>query len=226
MHVDHEAGLAAFGSAVDALLTAVNGWPEQAYWAPSHCRGWSVVDVVVHVHLGLQEAVLGLFDLVEEPADTDAVGYWRSSPPATDPQADGLDAAAFVRRVAAAYRRPSGAVAHLAATSRGVLRAAGRATPGTVAFQGHRLGTGDLLATWAVEVAVHHLDVGRGPAVDPPAPDALALARRTVEELCGAALPASWPDARAVLLGTGRVDGDAAERRALAALPTPPPVLG
>ncbi len=63
---------------------------------------------------------------------------------------------------------------------------------GALAFQGGVLTTGDLLATWAVELAVHQLDLAREIDVAPPSPDALAMARRTVEALrdAGRGLPA------------------------------------
>jgi hypothetical protein len=66
------------------------------------------------------------------------------------------------------------------------------------------LATGDFLATWAVELAVHHLDLAR--ELDLPAPDpaALRMSRDTVEALVGE-LPREWSDETAVLIGTGRV---------------------
>jgi hypothetical protein len=61
---------------------------------------------------------------------------------------------------------------------------------------------GDYLAIWAVENAVHHLDL----LSDAPAPaEALALTRGTVEALLGEPLPESWSDEDAVLVGTGRM---------------------
>lgn len=59
---------------------------------------------------------------------------------------------------------------------------------GVLAFQGGVLTTGDLLATWAVELAVHQLDLAREVDVAPPTPAALGLARRTVEALAAAGL--------------------------------------
>jgi hypothetical protein len=122
-------------------------------------------------------------------------------PPAAD--ADRLDGTLFVRRVGAAYRRPSGAVKHLLPTLDGIRSATSLLRPGAVSFQGHVLTTGDFLATWAVELAVHHLDL-LTPAA--PAPSALRLARLTVEALAGS--PFLEPDEEVVLRGTGRTPSD------------------
>ena len=59
-----------------------------------------------------------------------------------------------------------------------------------------------------MELAVHHLDLGRELDLEPPAYAALHLARATVEALAGGALPASWTDETAALVGTGRVQLD------------------
>ena len=66
------------------------------------------------------------------------------------------------------------------------------------------MSTGDFLATWAVELAVHHLDLGRELDLAPPPGTALRLARATVEALAGQPLREAWSDTDAVLVGTGR----------------------
>ena len=50
-----------------------------------------VADVLVHVHLGLQEMPLGMQHTTDAAATTDATDYWRSAPPSTDPSADDVD---------------------------------------------------------------------------------------------------------------------------------------
>ena len=204
MQVGHEDGRDAFLRALDALLSAVEGLEDEAFVAASRCRGWTVGDVLVHVHLGLQECLLGLLDPTDAPPDTDAASYWRADLPTNDAAADALAGVRFVRLLGAAYRRPSGVVGHLRPTAHGLVRAVRSAPGGALAFQGRVLRTGDFLATWAVEVAVHHLDLTRELELPAPAPGALALARQTVEALAGGPLPAAWDDRYAVLLGTGR----------------------
>lgn len=226
MQVAHGTGRDAFLQALDALLSAVEGLEDEAILAASRCRGWTVADVLVHVHLGLQECLLGLLDPTAVAPDTDAAGYWRVELPTNDAGADALAGVRFVRLLAAAYRRPSGVVGHLRPTVQGVARAVRSAPDGALAFQGRVLRTGDFLATWAVELAVHHLDLTRELDLPAPAPAALALARQTVEALAGEPLPTDWDDGQAVLLGTGRRPPTAAERAQVGHLPHPLPVLG
>lgn len=83
-----------------------------------------------------------------------------------------------------------------------MLAAAASLPPGTLDFQGHVLISGDFFASWAVELAVHQLDLARETAVAAPHPSGLTLARRTAEALLDAARPGD--DEAAVLLGTGR----------------------
>jgi hypothetical protein len=85
-------------------------------------------------------------------------------------------------------------------------RAVAAMPPGAVAVQRWVQATGDFLATRAVELAVHHLDLGRELDLAPPAPSGLRLAHATVESLLGGALPSAWSDEAAVLVGAGRVD--------------------
>lgn len=215
MRITHDEGRAAFVAGLDSFVAAAGGLSDRELMAASRCTGWTAVDVVVHVHHGLQEMLLDLLRRTDEAPTTDAAGYWRTTPPTNDEDADDLDAMRFVRLVGAAYRRPTGAVRHLRPTAEGLRAAVTASPPGNVCFQGNVMTSGDFLTTWAVELAVHQLDLAQGPA---PAASALGLARRTVEALAGGAFPADWSDETVVLLGTGRVTPDAGQReRALVA---------
>ncbi len=204
MRVDHDRGAAAFLGQLDTLVAAASALDDDELGAASRCRGWLVGDVLLHVHLGLQEMLLGLLDPTDAEPTHDAAGYWTAEVPRTDPDTDALAGARFVRLLAAAYRRPRGIVAHLRPTADGLVRAVRAAAAGSVRFQGHVLATGDFLATWAVELAVHHLDLGRELDLPDPHPGALRTARDTVQALVGE-LPAQWSDETAVLVGTGRL---------------------
>jgi len=92
-------------------------------------------------------------------------------------------------------------VKHLLPTVGGIRSAVAALAPGAVAFQGHVLATGDFLTTWAVELAVHTLDLHREPTAA-----GLRLARLTVEALVPGELPGEWADDTVVLLGTGRAE--------------------
>jgi hypothetical protein len=72
-----------------------------------------------------------------------------------------------------------------------------------VLFQGKTMTSGDFLATWVVELAVHHLDLGEG--AGHPTPESLAVVRRTVEALTDSHLPTSWEDEAAALIALGRL---------------------
>jgi hypothetical protein len=161
---------------------------------------------VVHIHLALQEMLRGFVTPAEDDPDTDAASYWAgSSSSGEDESADDLDGLLYLRRLSAAYRRPTGAVRHLADTAEAVLGAAERMPPGRVRFQGRVLTSGDFLATWAVELAVHHLDLDLPAATIDSA--ALGLARQTADALAPEPLPADWSDERAVLVGWNRRHG-------------------
>ena len=211
--VERDRGQRLFLEALDAFADVVGSLDDFDLLATSRCAGWRVADVVAHVHLGLQEMVLGLVSPTDEPPDTDAASYWTTAPPSTDSSADDLDAVRFVQRLASAYTRPTGVVAHLRITTDGLRRAVDAADADAVAFQGRVLRTGDFLATWVVELAVHQLDLGRELELPAPPAAALALARRTVEALADGDLPAAWPDELAVLIGSGRIELDDARRR-------------
>lgn len=222
MQVEHHVGRSGFLGALRQLREAVDGLDDEQLLAASRCRGWTTVDVLVHVHLGLQEMLLGVVTPVDRPVDTDAAGYWCHLPPPTG--ADAVAHVRFVRVMASAYRSPAAAVAHLRPTADALAHAVGALPDGVVAFQGHAMATGDFLATWAVELAVHHLDLGVELALPPPATEALALARDTVEALAGGALP--WDNETAVLIGTGRRRPDAQQAAEAGALADRLPALG
>ncbi|GAA1037832.1 hypothetical protein GCM10009557_52290 [Virgisporangium ochraceum] len=168
MNVDHEQARGSFLDGLDTFTTCVQTLSDLDLMAASRCTGWTAGDVVVHVHLGLQEMLLGLVTLTDENPDTDAASYWQAPLPTTDDDADELDGMWFVRLLGASYRRPSNAVRHMLPAVAGIRAAAARLAPGAVRFQGHVLSTGDFLATWAVELAVHHLDLGRELTLAPP----------------------------------------------------------
>jgi len=205
MHVDHEVARTIFLDELAALLQACEGLDDVDFVAASRCRGWTVGDVLVHVHLGLQDMLLGLVSPTESPADTDATSYWRHQVPTNDPEADALAGVRFVRLLGAAYRKPSGVVGHMRPTASGVTTVVRGLSSGSLHFQGHVLTTGDFLATWAVELVVHHLDLGRELHVGAPATAAMSLTVATVEALLGGPLPAEWSQELRILAGTGRV---------------------
>jgi hypothetical protein len=190
LRVPHEEGKAAFVGALEAFLGAVQPLDDHALLAASRCWGWTVVDVVSHVRLGLEEvgSCLLTAGTCDAAPDRDAATYWLTPPPGSS--TDEVAGLVAIRRVASATRVPRGALPPLVRVAQALPLAAERLPDGVLAFQGGVLTTGDFLATWAVELAVHQLDLAREIDLAPPTSDALDLARRTVEALAGAGLPA------------------------------------
>ena len=160
------------------------------------------------------EILVGFASPTDRPADTDLVAYWRACCAPGEPD---LGHARFTRLVASAYARPSGAVRHLHLTTGAALRLGRAADPGQrLAFQGHVVTMEDFLAIWAVEAAVHHLDLTvELPQAPPPAPASLEVTRNTLDALAGHEAPADWDAAAYALKGTGRLPLTAADRQAL-----------
>jgi uncharacterized protein (TIGR03083 family) len=223
VQVDHDAGRSGFLDGLKALLAVADGLDADQLLATSRCRGWTVGDVLVHVHLGLQEMLLGVVSPTDRAPDTDAASYW-CAPIGPHPAASPVGHVRFVRAMGAAYRSPTGIVAHLRPTADALAAAVESLPAGAVTTQGQTMRTGDFLATWALELAVHHLDLGAELTLASPAPGALTLARATVEELAGGPLP--WDDETAVLIGTGRLVPDEEQAEQAGPLAARLPVLG
>ena len=204
MHIDHVTGRDAFVDELRLLLQIAGSLSDHDLLTASRCRGWTVADVLTHVHLGLQEMLLGIASPTEDSPTVDAAAYWSHSPTGNDDASD-TDHVRFVRSVTSAYRRPTGGIRHLSDTGSAVMRAATSFPESALDFQGHVITTGDFYAIWAVELAVHHLDLELELIMEPPGPAALDLARQTVEELAGGSFPPGTAANEVILIGTGRV---------------------
>ena len=204
VHIDHVIGRDAFVAELALLLEIAGGLSDHDLLAASRCRGWTVADVLTHVHLGLQEMLLGIVSPTDSSTTVDAASYWARAPASNDDASD-TDHIRYVRLLSAAYQKPAGGIRHLAVTGRTVMRAASRCPAMNLDFQGHVIATGDFYATWAVELAVHHLDLGLELIMDSPAPGALRLARDTVQGLAGGSFPPSISETDVILIGTGRL---------------------
>ena len=187
---------------LEAFVAGVERLDDLALLAPSRCHGWAVVDVVVHVRAGLEEMLRGLTAPTDEAPTVDAATYWSDWAESAHHD-DPVDAILWTRRTAGAYRRPSGAVRHLREAA-DALRDATLPTSDALRFQGQVLSVGDFLATWAVEVTVHHVDAAPDLAAGLPTPDALQLTRATVEALLRTSAPAGFSDLDVLLVGAGR----------------------
>jgi hypothetical protein len=197
---------AACAASVEAFVRVVEGLDELELLDASRCRGWTRLDVVVHVLAGWQEMLGGLVSPVEPEPTVDAASYWTAFAEQYGDE-DPVLALMAQRRRTAAHARPSTATAQLRDVAQALLRGIEACRDEHLLWQGHVFTAGDFLTTWAVEDVVHQLDL----LVDEPLPaSALALARASVEALAGGPLPADWDDAEAVLAGAGRVPAPAA----------------
>ncbi|MDX6367588.1 MAG: hypothetical protein QOK30_2664 [Nocardioidaceae bacterium] len=207
MTTDTRAAVAALASAYTAVTELVSGLDEADFARPTGCARWSVDALLFHLTLDAQRGLMALAAPGTEPADTDAVSYWRAYAAEADAD-EGLEAstARFATHSAAAYGRPAGLVRHWTHLSAAAVSAAARSDPElTVATQGLRLGTDDFLQTLAVEATLHHLDLVRHLTGVPGPPAAnLALTRATLEGLLGVPTPTDWDDRSTALWLTGR----------------------
>ncbi|MFD0267274.1 maleylpyruvate isomerase N-terminal domain-containing protein [Streptomyces sp. NPDC127106] len=192
-----------FSRSWDALRAAVAGLPDAAFAQPSGCAGWLVRDLVCHLVIDAQDVLITLVTPAAAEPTRDAVTYWQVSgtPPTGD---DPLDA--LTVRLAAAYGEPGLLKFHLDDVGSAAGRAAGLADPGLrVRTRGQVLTAGDYLCAYVLEWTLHHLDlVAHLPHAAGPPAQGLARSRRMLEQIAGAAFPASFSDEAALLVGTGR----------------------
>ena len=206
--VDH------FSGSWAALRTAVAGLSDEDFARPSGCAGWLVRDLVCHLVIDAQDVLITLVTPAESEPTRDAVTYWAvtQTPPTGE---DPLDA--LIVRLAAAYQEPWLLKFHLDDVGSAAGRAAELADPGLrVATQDEVLTAGDYLSAYVLEWTLHHLDlIAHLPAAAQPPAEGLARSRVMLEKIAGAVFPASYSDADALRIGTGRRDPTEAEEAEL-----------
>jgi hypothetical protein len=166
---------------------------------PSGCRGWTVADLLFHLTLDAQRALIAVHTPATAPPDVNAVTYWTPTGAAAT---DGHDN--FVRRAAAAFSHPTGVVHQWTDTAVAAAHAADTADPTLrVATQGHVLAVTDFVQTLVTEAALHHLDlIVPLPNAPAPAPSTITAALSTLEGMTP--LPAEWSPLEALRKATGR----------------------
>ncbi|SEB50012.1 TIGR03083 family protein [Nocardioides exalbidus] len=193
-----------------ALAAAVGALGEDDAWTPTGCVGWTVRDLLLHLHADAVRALVAAHSPARRPADCDAVSYWRQW--GSDPEAD--EESRRLTRVEAGLRSFAALRERWQEASAAAVDAVSALGPGdVVATQGHAITASDLASTLAVEATLHHLDLVAhlGPGATRPSPSGLAEARRVVEELLGRTLD-GWGDERVATVGTGRAEPTDAER--------------
>lgn len=204
-----------FGRCWAALREVVAGLADEDFQKPCGCTGWLIRDLVCHLIIDAQDVLITLVTPSDSPPTRNSVTYWEvvESLPADDP----LDA--LIPRLAAAYGDPSLLKFHLDDVGSAAGRAGELADPDAlVSTRGQVLTVRDYLDAYVFEWTLHHLDL-IAHLLDASAPPAegLAFSRNLLEEVAGAALPASWADVDALLIGTGRRPATAAEEADLRA---------
>jgi len=213
----YRANVDLFAHSWAALRRVVAELPDEDFARPSGCAGWLVRDLVCHLVIDAQDVLITLATPEETEPTRDAVTYWEVSatPPTGD---DPLDA--LIVRLAAAYEEPRLLKFHLDDVGSAAGRAAGLADPRLrVGTRGEVLTVGDYLSAYVLEWTLHHLDLVAhlADAAGPPA-EGLARSRAMLEKIAGAAFPASFSDADALLIGTGRRTPAGAEKAELGEL--------
>jgi hypothetical protein len=176
-----------------------------------------VRDLLCHLVIDAQDVLITLVTPSDSSPTRDAVTYWEvaDTPPTGD---DPLDA--LTVRLAAAYEEPWLLKFHLDDVGSAAGRAASLVDPSMrVSTRAQVLTAGDYLGAYVLEWTLHHLDlIAHLPSAAGPPAEALARTRAMVEQIAGAAFPASWSDTAALLVGTGRRAATDAERSELGEL--------
>src|SRR5690349_1025343 len=94
---------AALGSAYAGVTSVVAELDDPELLLPTGCRGWTVSDLLLHLSLDPQRALVAFATPAGGPPDADFFSYFRSFPGAGDATA-ALAHAQWVRRTAAAFR--------------------------------------------------------------------------------------------------------------------------
>lgn len=192
---------------------------------PSRCLGWSRADLLFHLLLDAQRALVTFATPAVGEPDVDYVSYWAPFRPG----AEGYAAhARFVRRVASSYRSDL-VIAKLWAETAAAAAHAAETLPADVklATQSHVLYAGDFLATLAVEATIHHLDLVAGDeSLAGPSGPGLAVTRKTLDAALGELVPVGWDDVDYVLKATGRAELTADDHARLGGLVARFPLLG
>ena len=218
----------ALDAAYRGITDVVEPLDAAGFFQPTRCAGWAVCDLLAHLRMDAERALIAFATPAASPADLDQVSYWSNWSAEFDPELAAVHAA-HIRIAAAAYSQPAGRVAHWRDTAEAAVRAALAASAdGYVSTQDHVLSVPDFVLTLVVEATIHHLDlIVNLPAAPAPTAGNLRLVRRTLAELATdlGGQPAEpdlartgWDDATLALKATGRLELTDRERADLGTL--------
>jgi uncharacterized protein (TIGR03083 family) len=224
-HMEPGRARAAMLAAYQAVTGDVSKLGEDELARPSRCLGWSRGDLLFHLLLDAQRALVTFATPAAGGPDVDFASYWAPFQPGAEGY---LRHARFTRRIASAFESDLAIVALWTETAAAAARAA-TALPGDVkvATQGHVLLAPDFLATLAVEATIHHLDLAAGEtSLAGPSGPGLAVTRQTLDGILGQPVPAGWDDVTYALKATGRTELTDGDRASLGTLAARLPLLG
>jgi uncharacterized protein (TIGR03083 family) len=186
---------------------------ELAQW--SGCAGWTNADLIFHMLLDAQRALVALNSPGSGPVDRDFVTYWEGFV-ATDEGS--RDHARFVRINAASHRDPTTIGSRWVGTAGAAVRNARTSEVDPITTQGHVLTAADFIATLVVEATIHHLDlVANLAGKSAPAAEAASLTTATLDGLLNVPQPAHWSGETYILKATGRAPLTVEDRTVLGA---------
>jgi uncharacterized protein (TIGR03083 family) len=211
--VDTSTAVGALAAEYSLLTKIVTALRQTDLLQPSGCLGWTNADLIFHMLLDAQRALVTFNSPAIGPVDRDFVTYWKGFL-ATDESSQ--EHARFVRINAASHRNPTTICSRWAATAEAAIRSSQTANIDPVATQGHVLNIADFIATLVVEATIHHLDLVANLAeTRPPAPPAVHITTMTIDGLLKAPRPLDWSDETYILKATGRAPLMEADRTAL-----------
>ncbi|MBA2559613.1 MAG: maleylpyruvate isomerase N-terminal domain-containing protein [Propionibacteriales bacterium] len=192
------------GSVYELVTDSVSGIDPRDFLRTTRAEAWSVQDLLFHLLLDAQRALMTFASPTRASADVDAVTYWLPIRP--DKGDRGVAHARFVRVASSAYSEPSQLVGHWHDTSTAPVRAAA-ATDAGGRFEtpGHVLELAYLLSTLVVEATIHYVDLTVNLSAVQPPPEALRIVREVLDGLLGQPVAVERSDPEYALKGTGRL---------------------
>jgi uncharacterized protein (TIGR03083 family) len=186
------------------ITTITSTLSEDDLQRPTRCSGWSVADLIFHLLLDAQRALVTFASPGSGTPDVDRASYWAPHKPAAPWAAEHEE---FVRRSVAAHSSPRIVVHRWEETAAAAVHAAAATElDALLRTQGHVLTAADFTSTLIIEGALHHLDlVVELPDAPPPSTVVLAHVRAVLDDILGVSAPANWPDADYALAAGGRV---------------------
>ena len=147
--------IAALKAEYGVISDIVGSLSREELLEPSGCLGWNNADLIFHMLLDAQRALVAFNSPAAPPADKDFVTYWEGFQ-ASDDRSRVHER--FVRISTAAHQDSKMICSRWIETSTAAIRASGTSDTEVVTTQGHLLTFGNFIATLVVEAAIHHLD--------------------------------------------------------------------